>query len=263
MENTAANKVVLSMSGGLDSTMLAVYWLARGNEVRAYAFDYGQKHDIELKKLKKNIKFLQEKNLPITLQVINLRDCFADSASSLHKGSGEDIPKGHYEDDNMKSTVVENRNIIFSSIIYGKALAWSKKTNEDVIISLGIHAGDHTIYPDTTPESREAAAHTFKISNWGSERVSYVAPFETLTKDQVLDMGVSSMAKMDFNIKEIWKVLKYTHSCYDPNEKGESCGVCGTCTERIEAFEKLGMIDPIKYAPCIMDDPSESIIFVE
>lgn len=247
MENTAANKVVLSMSGGLDSTMLALYWLARGTEVKAYAFDYGQKHDIELKKLKKNVKFLQKKGLPIDLQVINLRDCFADSASSLHKGSGTDIPKGHYEDDNMKSTVVENRNIIFSSIIYGKALAWSKKTNEDIIISLGIHAGDHTIYPDTTVESREAAAHTFKISNWGSERVSYVAPFETLPKDQVLMSGMGAMKSLEFTARERNQVLKNTHSCYDPNEKGESCGVCGTCTERIEAFAELGMVDPIKY----------------
>ena len=81
-------KVVISMSGGLDSTMLAMYWLGQGYEVKAYAFDYGQKHDIELTKLKRNIKFLQKKELPIQLQVINLRDCFSDSASSLHKKGG-------------------------------------------------------------------------------------------------------------------------------------------------------------------------------
>ena len=245
MENNA-NKVVLSMSGGLDSTMLAMYWLAKGCEVKAYAFDYGQKHDIELTKLKRNVKFLQKKELPITLQVINLRDCFSDSASSLHK-TGGDIPKGHYEDANMLSTVVENRNITFSSIVYGKALAWSKKTDSDVVISLGIHAGDHTIYPDTTVESREAAAHTFKISNWGSERIDYVAPFETMTKDKVLETGIESMRGLGFKKRDINTVLKNTHSCYDPDDLGQSCGVCGTCTERIEAFEKAGWVDPILY----------------
>lgn len=234
------------MSGGLDSTMLAMYWLAKGCEVKAYAFDYGQKHDIELTKLKRNVKFLQKKELPISLQVINLRDCFSDSASSLHK-KGEAIPKGHYEDSNMKSTVVENRNIIFSSIVYGKALAWSKKTDSDVVISLGIHAGDHTIYPDTTVESREAAAHTFKISNWGSESIEYVAPFETLTKDKVLETGIEAMKQLGFKKRDINTVLKNTHSCYDPDDLGQSCGVCGTCTERIEAFEKVGWEDPILY----------------
>lgn len=248
MENTESKKVVISMSGGLDSTMLAMYWLARGYTVKAYAFDYGQKHDIELKKLKKTVKFLQvDKELPITLQIINLRDCFADSASSLHKSSDESIPKGHYEDENMKSTVVENRNIIFSSIVYGKALAWSKKEDTNVLISLGIHAGDHTIYPDTTPESRAAAAYTFEISNWGSERVKYIAPFESKTKDQLLAEGVSSMNMMGFTRGERNKVLRGTHSCYDPNEAGESCGKCGTCVERLEAFKACKIKDPIKY----------------
>ena len=58
-----ANKAVISLSGGLDSTMLLMHLLAEGKEVRAYSFDYGQKHDIELKKVKKNIKFLQAKQL--------------------------------------------------------------------------------------------------------------------------------------------------------------------------------------------------------
>ena len=79
---------VISLSGGLDSTMLLMTLLSEGYEVRAYAFDYGQKHTIELEKVQKNIKFLQEeKHLPVTLQIINLRDCFSDSASSLYFGS--------------------------------------------------------------------------------------------------------------------------------------------------------------------------------
>ena len=79
-----ANKAVISLSGGLDSTMLLMYLLEQGVEVRAYSFYYGQKHSIELKKVKKNIKFLQEKGYPVTHQIINLEDCFSDSASSLH-----------------------------------------------------------------------------------------------------------------------------------------------------------------------------------
>lgn len=245
MEN--CNKVCISLSGGLDSTMLLMHYLARGFEVRSYSFDYGQKHDIELKKVKDNIKFLQEKGLPVSHQVINLRDAFSDSASSLYGVNNEKIPEGDYRDENMKSTVVENRNVIFSSIIYGKALGWANKTQSNVLISLGIHAGDHTIYPDTTPESQSMARELFRISNWGSERVDYEAPFVNLHKDELLTTGVGAMRLMGFQDSDIETVLTNTHSCYTPDSEGRSCGKCGTCVERLEAFEKAHMMDPIPY----------------
>lgn len=240
------NKAVISLSGGLDSTCLLMYLLSRGMEVRTYSFYYGQKHNVELKKVKKNIKFLQKKGLPVTHQVIDLEDCFSDSASSLHQG-GADIPEGHYADENMKSTVVENRNIIFSSIIYGKALGWANKTGENVIITQGLHAGDHAIYPDCRPESQEMARELYKISNWGSEKVDFVAPFINIDKAEVLHEGLKAMHEMLFKTAEIRKVLKNTHTCYNPNGKGESCGKCGSCTERLEAFERNGLKDPISY----------------
>lgn len=238
-----SKKCVISLSGGLDSTSLALEMLSQGYEIRAYGFNYGQKHDIELQLVKKNIEYLRSLGYPITHQVIDLRDCFSESNSSLHQG-GDKIPEGDYRDETMKSTVIENRNIIFSSIIYGKALAWANKTQEDVLITLGLHAGDHTIYPDCRPESQELAKELFKISNWGSERVDYVAPFIHIDKGEVLKRGIEACKKLGVD----WKVI-YTNtiSCYTPNEKGESCGKCGTCVERIEAFEKLGLKDPIKY----------------
>lgn len=247
MENTFnAKKAVISLSGGLDSTMLLMQLLSNGMEVRAYSFYYGQKHNVELKKVKKNIKFLQEKGLPVTHQIINLEDCFSDSASSLHQG-GDAIPEGHYADENMKSTVVENRNIIFSSIIYGKALGWANKIGENVWITQGLHAGDHAIYPDCRPESQEMARELYRISNWGSERVDFIAPFINIDKGQVLGAGLCAMQELGFTKAEMKKVLKNTHTCYNPNEKGESCGKCGSCTERLEAFAANGMKDPVKY----------------
>lgn len=242
-----ADKAIISLSGGLDSTMLLMKLLSEGKEVKSYSFDYGQKHDIELKKVKKNIKFLQERGLPITYQVINVRDCFSDSASSLAKG-GSDIPKGRYDSENQRSTVVENRNVIFSAIIYGKALAWAKKTDCNVEISLGVHSNDTCTYPDTTPESVNMAKELFRISNWGSEKVDYVAPFQYNKKDEVLGIGIKVMKAMGLDKKDIKYILRNTHSCYDPNEKGESCGLCGTCQERIASFALNGMKDPIKYS---------------
>lgn len=237
-------RAVISMSGGLDSTCLALYLLNSGYNVKAYAFDYGQKHSIELDNVRKNVEFLNELNLPITLQIINLKDVFSESNSSL-RGVGE-IPKEEYNNQNITSTVVENRNIIFSSIIYGKALSWANKDKENVVISLGIHAGDHAVYPDTTEESFQAAAHTFKISNIGSERVEYKAPFVNCNKAEVLNLGISSMKELGLNNEDILTVLKNTHSCYDPTE-GKSCGKCATCVERMDAFKQNGYIDPIDY----------------
>ena len=239
-------KAVISLSGGLDSTCLLLKLLSEGYEVRAYGFDYGQKHSIELEKVKRNIHFLQDLGFKVTHQVINLRDCFSDSASSLHEG-GDRIPEGDYRDETMKSTVVENRNVIFSAIIYGKALSWANKTQENVLISLGLHAGDHAIYPDCRPESQEMARELFRISNWGSERVDYEAPFIHCDKAEVLRQGLEAMDKMGFAYADKIAILQNTHSCYAPDEKGRSCGKCGTCVERLEAFEKNGLKDPIEY----------------
>lgn len=245
--NFKANKVVVSLSGGLDSTCVLLHYLARGFEVRAISFRYGQKHEIELTKVKKNIEFLQSKGLKVTHQIIDLTDCFSDSQSTLHKGNGS-IPHDAYNSENQRSTVISNRNIIFSAITYGKALDWSVQTQDNVLISLGIHANDHSVYPDCRPESQEMARELFRISNWGSERVDYEAPFVNLNKADVLADGVESMQNLGFTREEMYDVLGDTHSCYDVNEEGVSCGLCGTCQERIWAFWRNGLIDPVPYA---------------
>lgn len=240
-----SKKAILSLSGGLDSTSLLLFLLSMGYEVRAYSFDYGQKHKVELEKVKENIKLLQSYKLPVVHQIIDLKDCFSGSTSSLHSDSGVEIPEGHYQEENMKSTVVENRNIIFASIIYGKALAWSKSVGgEFVEIHLGIHSGDHQIYPDTTVQSRLSAELCFRISNWGSEKVSYKALFEEKNKSGVLEVGLVSCKVLEIPWEEIFK---NTHTCYNPDLEGKSCGRCGSCIERLEAFQKNNLTDPIKY----------------
>lgn len=240
-------KAVISLSGGLDSTCLLMHLLANGyDDIHAYSFDYGQKHDIELKKVQNNIKFLKDKGFNISHQIIDVRDCFSESTSSLHKG-GEAIPEGTYAEENMRSTVVENRNVIFSSIIYGKALGWANKTQDNVVITLGIHGGDHSTYPDTRPESQEMAKELFRISNWGSERVDYIAPFVNIDKSAVLAAGIAAMKHLSFTQDEIMLVLKNTHSCYNPDNEGRACRKCPTCDERLNAFKANGIEDPIEY----------------
>lgn len=239
------NYAIISYSGGMDSTCLALELLSLNYEVRAISFDYGQSHSIELNRAKKNIKYLQGLGLPISHQVINLRDVFSDSTSCLV--TGEHAPEGHYEDESMKSTVVENRNVIFSAITFSKALGWAKQIKHPVVISLGVHAGDHAIYPDCTEESVNMAKELYRISNWDSELVEYETPFVNYSKAEVLNCGRTAAKLMGLTKSQFNRIMKNTVSCYNANETGLSCGKCGTCTERLEAFWNNDMDDPAPY----------------
>ena len=256
---------VVSYSGGMDSTCLLLYLLSEGYMVKAVSFNYGQSHSLELKRAKKITKYLQDMGMAIHHQVINLEDAFSDSQSCLV--IGEHAPEGHYEDESMKATVVENRNVIFSAITFGKALGWARRnlTNykrklpEDearkmakVVISLGVHAGDHAIYPDCTEESVNMAKELYRISNWDSDLVEYDTPFVNFSKAEVLNVGISSARNMGMDRRQITTIFKNTVSCYNANEKGVSCGKCGTCTERLEAFWNNDMDDPAPYIDPMM-----------
>ena len=252
---------VISYSGGMDSTCLMMHLLSHGYQVYAYSFDYGQAHSYELKMAKRNIKYLLSLGLPVSHQIINVRDVFSGDTSTLvmHQQS----PSGDYRDETMKSTVVNNRNVIFSSIIYAKALSIAKRNYEElksdsqsekdlrckakVIISLGVHAGDHAIYPDCTEESVNMAKELFRISNWDSDLVEYDTPFVNYPKSEVLAAGLDAMHNLDMNKRQINRILKNTSSCYNVTN-GLACGECGTCRERIEAFEINNIKDPIRYA---------------
>ncbi|MDR2791946.1 MAG: 7-cyano-7-deazaguanine synthase [Tannerellaceae bacterium] len=244
---------VVSFSGGLDSTALLLFLLARererkqeGGTLRTISFDYGQKHRVELDCGERNVRRIAAlTGVDIGRQVVDLRGAFSDSVSSLSI-AGEAIPEGHYADGNMKSTVVENRNVIFSAVVYAKALSLSKRLGDDVTIALGIHQGDHTIYPDCRPESYELAKELFRISNWGSERVHYEAPFLHIDKGAILRSMITSLASMGLS-SHFEEILADTNTCYSPSDTGVACGRCGACSERLQAFESLGLKDPVRY----------------
>jgi len=157
---------IVSYSGGMDSTCLVMDLLAKGYQVYAYSFDYGQAHNVELIRATENVGYMQQLGLPVHHQIINLRDVFSGDTSTLvqHKHS----PEGDYREESMKSTVVNNRNVIFSSVIFAKALSLAKRNLDNykmaagicgaqgdyrkeasVIIALGVHAGNHCFTGDT------------------------------------------------------------------------------------------------------------------
>ena len=163
-------QAVLSLSGGMDSSTVLLHLLANKYEVTAVSFNYGQKHNIELERAQQLIDYLKQNGYNINYQEITLFGLVDLLNSNLVKG-GEEVPEGHYEEDNMKDTVVPNRNKMFSSIIQAAALSIANAKDCDVKIAMGIHAGDHAIYPDCRQEFRDADYNAFLEGNWDADKV--------------------------------------------------------------------------------------------
>ena len=188
-----AKHVVVSLSGGMDSSTLLLRCLKEYDTVTALSFDYGQKHLVELERAQSLVKYLNdnptrvfhhdhipggfEESYPsVNYRVIKL-DGLVDLLNSALVQGGAEVPEGHYAEENMKATVVPNRNKIFASITQAVALSIADKTGEQCDIAMGIHAGDHAIYPDCRQEFRDADDHAFRVGNWGSEKVGYFTPY--------------------------------------------------------------------------------------
>lgn len=241
---------VISLSGGMDSTSLLLHLVAREYDIFAISFDYGQKHKIELQKVKENILFLKGLGIEVEHRTVNMSFLGTLLDSALTNPSYA-IPEGHYEGENMKLTVVPNRNAIFSSILYGYALSLSKISNSVVEICLGVHSGDHMIYKDCTPEFYRSINESFQLGNWGGEKVLLYLPYLNSDKTNILkDLrdSVSKISSSELQKELIFKtILTNTNTCYNPDKDGVACGKCGSCVERLEAFANIDTKDPVKY----------------
>jgi len=237
------NRVVMALSGGMDSTSLLLRMLARGRAVTCISYDYGQKHVIELDRASINVDYLRSKGYKVEHIVADLSSAMSLFDSTL-TDSERSVPEGHYEEVQMKQTVVPNRNAIFSSILYGYALSVSAKENVDVSMTLGVHSGDHAIYPDCRPEFYDELMRAFNTGNWGSERISVNLPYVDGDKESILRDALISCDSLglDFDI-----VFRNTNTSYSPDEFGRSSGKTGADVERILAFHAIGRKDPVEY----------------
>jgi 7-cyano-7-deazaguanine synthase len=211
---------VMLYSGGMDSTVL-LYKLKP--DVKPLLFDYGQRHSKEL-----SCAVARCNDLQLDYDFVDLRAMQHLIAKGSQSGS-EPVPEGHYADESMKTTVVPNRNSIMLSIAIGHAIAIGAKN-----VHFAAHAGDHAIYPDCRPEFVYAFNRAMQLANEWSP-VNVWAPFINMTKADIVQEG----ARYGVPFERTW-------SCY----KGGTlhCGVCGTCTERKEAFAIADVTDPTIYA---------------
>jgi len=238
-----AKNVVVSLSGGMDSSTLLLRCLSEYDNVTALSFDYGQKHRVELERAQSLVDYLNENGQNVTYQVIKLDGLVNLLNSNLVEG-GEDVPEGHYEEDNMKATVVPNRNKIFASITQAVALSAANANGLDTDIALGIHAGDHAIYPDCRQEFRDADDAAFRIGNWEAEKVGYFTPYLDTDKLGILKDGQQLVKELGIEFNEVYK---RTNTSYKPYPSGNSDYKSASSVERIEAFIDLGVDDPVQY----------------
>ena len=236
-------RAVMALSGGMDSTGLLLRLLADGYKVSCISYEYGQKHRIELERAKANIGYLEGEGHQVEHKIADLSSAMSLFHSAL---TSEDIevPEGYYEEEQMKVTVVPNRNAIFASILYGYALSVSHREDCDVEIAMGVHSGDHAIYPDCRPEFYSAIAGAFALGNWGSDRVSFHLPYIDGDKETILRDALESCSVLNLDFE---KIFENTISSYNPDSEGRASGTSGADIERILAFHALGREDPIEY----------------
>ena len=257
--------VVVSLSGGMDSSTLLLKALNEYETVTALSFDYGQKHRVELERAQSLVNYLNDKGHKVTYKQIQLNG-LADLLNSALVEGGDEVPEGHYAEDNMKATVVPNRNKIFASITQAVALSVATTKKESTDIALGIHAGDHSIYPDCRQEFRDADDHAFRVGNWDSELVGYWTPYLEGDKFTILQDGEILCDKLGLDFNEVYRRTNTSYKpiaievgrmwtgSYNPKSLGEpvydylSDYKSASSVERVEAFIKLGRPDPAPYA---------------
>lgn len=215
-------ETVAIYSGGMDSTILLYHLLDQGHQVRALSVNYGQRHAKELENAASICAILGVEH-----KIADLRSISGLLAGSSLTSLEIEVPDGHYAEDNMKATVVPNRNMILLAVATG----WAISTKADSV-SYGAHGGDHAIYPDCREKFAEGMNHVMGLADWHPVKLN--RPFVKLSKANIAKLG------HDLNVP-----FELTWSCYKGGHL--HCGVCGTCVERREAFILSDVPDPTTY----------------
>lgn len=219
-------KVVLALSGGLDSSTLCGYYIENGHEVIPISFTYGSKHNKYENQAMFDVADYYGLSKPKLIDLNFIGKLFKSDLLL----SGDEIPEGHYTDKSMVATVVPARNLIFASIIAG----YSESIGADAI-ALGMHGGDHHIYPDCRPSFVSALNTAVILSS--DDKIKVDVPFLYFSKADIIRVGMS--------FKKIKVPYQLTRTCY--KDQALACGKCGSCVERLEAFLEVESQDPVEY----------------
>ena len=224
-EHTRRPLAAVLLSGGMDSTVLLAHYAAAGYRLLAVSVDYAQRHgERELAAAGAVAAYYGAERLPVDMRAVGALLC----GSALTDPTVQ-VPSGHYEAPSMRATVVANRNNLLAHVLVSVVMPLGAD-----VAALGVHAGDHAIYPDCRPPWVDALGESVRVGNEGYGPPRVEAPFVHLHKWQIAALGAALGAP-----------LHLTYSCYQGQQ--EHCGTCGTCVERREAFADAGLPDPTEY----------------
>jgi 7-cyano-7-deazaguanine synthase len=234
-EKIVAKRAVILLSGGLDSATTLAIAQSEGFECYALTFRYGQRHRREIeaaKKIADSLGAAEHRIIDIDLAAFG-GSALTDSTIEVPKdradlGSSEQIPP----------TYVPARNTIFLSY----ALAWAEVLGA-FDIYIGVNVTDYSGYPDCRAEFIAAFEKTANLATAVRHRrierkgrYHIHTPIIDMTKAEIILTGTK--LGVDFSP---------THSCYDPDKQGRSCGRCDSCRLRLKGFAEAGLKDPIEY----------------
>src|SRR5271156_3712809 len=226
---TQMKPAVCLLSGGLDSATCLAVARREGYGCYALSFDYGQRHRAELQaaaRVATRLGAQEHRVVSIDLRAFGGSALTADIAVPK-AGLGDGIPV----------TYVPARNTVFLSF----AMAWAEVLSSSDIF-IGVNAIDYSGYPDCRPEFvtafEQMANLATKAGVEGRTHLKIHAPLIRLSKCEIIELGA------DLGVN-----FKLTHSCYDPDTQGRSCGLCDSCRLRLKGFADAGLEDPVEYAP--------------
>ena len=228
----ADTKAVILLSGGLDSSTTLAIARYEGFECYALTFRYGQRHKQEIEAAKK----IADSAATAEHRIIDID--LAQFGGSALTDSEIEVPKDRadlYSHAQIPQTYVPARNTIFLSY----ALAWAEVLGAfDIFI--GVNTTDYSGYPDCRSEFIAAFEQTANLATAGAvedrDRYRIHTPIIDMTKAEIIQTG--KKLGVDFSL---------THSCYDPDQQGKSCGRCDSCRLRLKGFAEAGINDPIEY----------------
>ncbi len=237
---------ILSLSGGLDSATVLLDLLDKKYSVTCFTFNYGQKHHYEINKAIELVKFVNSKGFNVKHKVLDMSFMKDILYSSLISGKSE-VPEGRYSEKNSRDTVVPNRNKIFSSIIQASALSVFNETKMKTCIAMGVHAGDHILYRDCTPQFREKDYKAFLEGNYDAENVEYYTPFINTEKANLLKAGLDILKKFGIDYKDYYCNTLTSYKPIEIDNVVYSDFKSASSIERIESFILNNIEDPINY----------------
>ncbi|WP_027158541.1 7-cyano-7-deazaguanine synthase QueC [Methylobacter luteus] len=221
-----SKKAVILLSGGLDSITVLALAKKQGFKCYALSFDYGQRHNAELKAAAQIAADYQVEEYKIIN--IGLSSIGGSALTDEHIAVPDTLQEG------IPVTYVPARNTIFLAF----ALGWAEVLNAHDIF-IGVNAIDYSGYPDCRPEFIKAFQQLANLATKAGvegEHFTIHTPLISLSKAEIIKLGT-----------ELGVNYNRTVSCYSADEQGRACGVCDACRLRKTGFTEVGIVDPTRY----------------